>query len=679
MSSRGAGRLIEGVEVSSQARAEYKNLPIPVMGQEKSFWCWATSLQMILSHWKAWVPQREIVSACYPDEDNRGGWPEFEDWGFSAKRSDGALSWKRLKKEIDKDRPVAFSWRWNELGAGHMMVATGYLFVPPEGKWVVVHNPWPPHNGDSELITYQRFLTGPFRHWCDYWRIKPRDGRRCRVERRFHKKDRKRLEVLVGTARPSGSEKQVARTLIALKVKARKPLTRAETKAAFDLLLAELQKGSLPHSEQDAWLTVLRELEKKEGLSLSAPETERLAEVLQRKQADSVEGLLPEEKSVLARLLMSADEEISSEEEAHAVVKGMRGLWEHLSEVADQRPLESVRRPIEESDQRRLSQILAGALGKKRSLPPEAEGELFELLVKQGKSESSARFIVSVVKPDLAAGDEEQALSYIRDAQLPQQFASALFRMKRETVAAWPIVRQALHVVNELGVSGGLGSVGLEGLSEETLQGLRELESADQEAIDWFNPFGDLLAAERPVFVARLCLHDLRLSFSLLRSKVDALLADPREMIVPIHIGRAGRWYGRSQSEATSSITLVKKETLCKQCGEVLPEEGNGWRLINIGRPKLSSALDRARKETLGATSEWNTSFFAVEIPEIYQFLLIPLNTGETLEQQRFVIPIYDDETFGFEGCRRIPLEEAREKLRAGLDKLDGQPSGLEA
>ena len=36
-----------------------------------------------------------------------------------------------------------------------------------------IDNPWPPHSGDAELITYDRYVSGPYQHWRDYYDIRP--------------------------------------------------------------------------------------------------------------------------------------------------------------------------------------------------------------------------------------------------------------------------------------------------------------------------------------------------------------------------------------------------------------------------------------------------------------------------------------------------------------------------
>ncbi|MCP5054849.1 MAG: hypothetical protein GY940_47225, partial [bacterium] len=92
-----------------------------------------------------------------------------------------ALKWPQLKKQIDKDQPVGFSWYY-ERGGGHYMVARGYLEIGTQ-KWVMVNDPWP-HNSDKtkggtfKLITYNDYVSYPRRytHWRDHYNITKNTG-----------------------------------------------------------------------------------------------------------------------------------------------------------------------------------------------------------------------------------------------------------------------------------------------------------------------------------------------------------------------------------------------------------------------------------------------------------------------------------------------------------------------
>ncbi len=162
-------------------------LEIPAVMQETRMWCSASSVEMILSHLGRQVTQCEQVNRILegtdccadapPRECWRGGWPQFEAFGFASEQTDSsvALSWERLRGEIDSDRPVAFSWNWRK-GGSHMLVAVGYA----EPNWVYVNDPWPANGdfsagkGQHKIITYEEFVSGAnHTHWRDYYEIRP--------------------------------------------------------------------------------------------------------------------------------------------------------------------------------------------------------------------------------------------------------------------------------------------------------------------------------------------------------------------------------------------------------------------------------------------------------------------------------------------------------------------------
>lgn len=94
-------------------------------------------------------------------------------WQFRKRLNDAegaALSWEMLTDLIDKDRPVAFSFRFQQRGSGHMRLAYGYAVTPGDRKWVAVCDPLPPGSGEVYLIPYEYYVNGPHDgHWRDYW------------------------------------------------------------------------------------------------------------------------------------------------------------------------------------------------------------------------------------------------------------------------------------------------------------------------------------------------------------------------------------------------------------------------------------------------------------------------------------------------------------------------------
>ena len=193
-------------------------LDMPVVGQEKNVWCWAAVTQMVLYYLRPldYPKQCELVSGVVsrregreidccdpeiPEADDKTcttlGEPVLSEVGSEWYRkgnarcdfveSEGAwrhcepsqrvaLSWPKLKGEIDQGRPVVLSWRHDD-GASHIMVATGYVNRPPGVQWVVINDPWPPHLGSRYLVPYDVFVSGPYKHYWDEWKIGSRIGR----------------------------------------------------------------------------------------------------------------------------------------------------------------------------------------------------------------------------------------------------------------------------------------------------------------------------------------------------------------------------------------------------------------------------------------------------------------------------------------------------------------------
>ena len=174
-------------------------LGLAIHPQETSMWCWAASGQMVMSFLGNNVPQctqannRFTLTNCpcdrctatpspLPGACVRGGWPEFDKYGFTFARTNRqALTWDQLKDELDNGRPVAFSWEFIG-GGGHLLVAKGYQTADDGTKWVHVINPEGLCVGDSYSITYEDYVSGLYAgwiyytHWDDFYQIKPVPG-----------------------------------------------------------------------------------------------------------------------------------------------------------------------------------------------------------------------------------------------------------------------------------------------------------------------------------------------------------------------------------------------------------------------------------------------------------------------------------------------------------------------
>ncbi len=58
-----------------------------------------------------------------------------------------ALEFNEFVRQIDSGSPLVFIWQDPETGAGHMMIAVGYVEISSRERWMVIHNPWPPPDG----------------------------------------------------------------------------------------------------------------------------------------------------------------------------------------------------------------------------------------------------------------------------------------------------------------------------------------------------------------------------------------------------------------------------------------------------------------------------------------------------------------------------------------------------
>jgi Papain-like cysteine protease AvrRpt2 len=159
-------------------------LNVTLDGQQTDSWCWAASGQMVMQFLGTSVTQCDEANKRFnytdccnsptPTACIQGGWPEFDKYGFTFKRTtDAALSWDQVKDQIYcQHKPFAFSWHWNG-GGGHMMVLTGYLHFPfGQSELVFINDPWPPNAGDKTIMTYQNYVSGPgHTHWDDFYDV----------------------------------------------------------------------------------------------------------------------------------------------------------------------------------------------------------------------------------------------------------------------------------------------------------------------------------------------------------------------------------------------------------------------------------------------------------------------------------------------------------------------------
>jgi hypothetical protein len=187
MSGNNNQRWIIGSNSSSCVYSTQSHLAVILRPQLTGMWCWAASAQMVMEYLGHNVQQctqannefgaNNCCNSPTPSSCISGGWPEFDRYGFTFKRTSSiALSWDQLRQELSDfescgHRPVAFSWGWVG-GGGHMMVVIGYKTVN-NVDYVEINDPWAPNVGDHRFITYDFYVAsaGDHTHWDDFYQI----------------------------------------------------------------------------------------------------------------------------------------------------------------------------------------------------------------------------------------------------------------------------------------------------------------------------------------------------------------------------------------------------------------------------------------------------------------------------------------------------------------------------
>jgi hypothetical protein len=169
--------------------------------------CWAASAQMIMND------LGHIVEQCLQvDDENKninvttdcchnfqeavcdfGDWPHFEDFGFTVKSNQVAMSWDDLRDQIYcKQEPFAWAWCYVPCNPsdlinnnGHMFVVYGYYIDENGVKWIEVYNPDPTCSNAAGTAATPNSLSFPYEeyvngqpdasgnlqniHWLDYY------------------------------------------------------------------------------------------------------------------------------------------------------------------------------------------------------------------------------------------------------------------------------------------------------------------------------------------------------------------------------------------------------------------------------------------------------------------------------------------------------------------------------
>jgi hypothetical protein len=156
-------------------------LDVPYFCQQDDALCWAACGQMIMNYLGHNVDQcaqvddankrnNRITDCCHhfgEADCSEGGWPHFEDFGFTVSSNQVAMSWDKVREQIYcKHKPFAWSWCYVpcnpsdlERNIGHMFVVYGYA-ITNGVKELLVYNTEPACSNGSSAAP--NMLTFPF-------------------------------------------------------------------------------------------------------------------------------------------------------------------------------------------------------------------------------------------------------------------------------------------------------------------------------------------------------------------------------------------------------------------------------------------------------------------------------------------------------------------------------------
>lgn len=156
-------------------------LPVELMGQQESMWCWAASSQMAIAFvgninapqcFSASTIESSGGTDCCainlcPSPDtlpcDHGGMPEpvLDYYKFSYTEVNGinSITYSELMNQFYcLKKPVVFIWWWHG-GGGHVMVAKGFQIIGGT-QYVWVNNPDPECQGEVDFDTFDQFNGG---------------------------------------------------------------------------------------------------------------------------------------------------------------------------------------------------------------------------------------------------------------------------------------------------------------------------------------------------------------------------------------------------------------------------------------------------------------------------------------------------------------------------------------
>lgn len=168
--------------LSSVNNIPIKTLNVPLIPQQTNVWCWAASGQMTMTYLNS-SDSTDYLQCKQADKEynctdccsnlncacKKPGHVLIRDYGFNYATTtwnpsdttvptDCYLSYDKLSAQINKDMPVIFAWNWVN-GGGHVMVVNGYgIQLGTAEQLVYVKNPWPPNQGDYQVMTYSTWV-----------------------------------------------------------------------------------------------------------------------------------------------------------------------------------------------------------------------------------------------------------------------------------------------------------------------------------------------------------------------------------------------------------------------------------------------------------------------------------------------------------------------------------------
>ena len=186
-----------------QGTGAKKILPVKLVAQEQTQWCWAATAQMTAG-FKALTgaqnPSQCLQASkaqdnaafldglvrkdcCANNHENAADEPCNKPFApyvdkdrFTRTLNNGAPSWEQLKQLIDKNQPLAFLWKWkpipvNDEGPGHYMVAIGYKETLNKERFVIFLDPSPVGQGETITVPYHQWVGGASKMYKHFFRI----------------------------------------------------------------------------------------------------------------------------------------------------------------------------------------------------------------------------------------------------------------------------------------------------------------------------------------------------------------------------------------------------------------------------------------------------------------------------------------------------------------------------